>query len=193
MLAFRPPPDYGSGGQPGVVAGAAHWGPVPVGHRCRVVDGPAAGCPAWPLPQCPRALRRSRVSAVPGASWLPVSGRPPPVSARPDSRYQPAASTWPVWPAQTGKRNVRGAAVVPQRRLWIRRSRLGSRTPRPLSRELSNRTRRTLWLSAAASGTAVGVRTVGVHRGHLPQPAGVNRYRKRSSCPRPLDGCRHRR
>jgi hypothetical protein len=65
-LAFRPPPDYGSGGQPGVVAGAAHWGPVPVGHRCRVVDGPAAGCPAWPLPQCPHALRRSRVSAVPG-------------------------------------------------------------------------------------------------------------------------------
>src|SRR5215207_9727161 len=34
-LVRRGAPGYGSGGQPGVVAGAAHWGPVPVGHGCR--------------------------------------------------------------------------------------------------------------------------------------------------------------
>jgi hypothetical protein len=65
-LVRRGAPGYGSGGQPGALAGAAHWGPVPVGHGCWVVDGPAVGCPAWSLPQCPHALRRSRVSAVPG-------------------------------------------------------------------------------------------------------------------------------
>jgi hypothetical protein len=42
------------------------------------------------------ALPRSRVSAVPGACQLPVSGRPRSVSARPDSRPLPAASTWPT-------------------------------------------------------------------------------------------------
>src|SRR5215213_6477006 len=35
MLAFWPPSDYGSGGQPGGLAGAAHWGSVAVGHGCR--------------------------------------------------------------------------------------------------------------------------------------------------------------
>jgi hypothetical protein len=29
-----------------------------------VVDSSGAGCPAWPLPQCPHSLRQSRVSAV---------------------------------------------------------------------------------------------------------------------------------
>src|SRR5215212_7257921 len=38
-LAFQSPPDYGSGGQPDVLAAAAHWGSVPVGHRCGVVNG----------------------------------------------------------------------------------------------------------------------------------------------------------
>jgi hypothetical protein len=31
-----------------------------------------------------------------GACERPVSSRPRPVSARPDSRYPPAASTWPT-------------------------------------------------------------------------------------------------
>jgi hypothetical protein len=56
-----------------VLADAAHGGPVPVGHGCgggRL----AAGCPAWPLPQCPHARPRSRVSAAPRACGLPVSG-----------------------------------------------------------------------------------------------------------------------
>jgi hypothetical protein len=41
-------------------------------------------------------LWRSRVSEVPRACALPVSGRPPPVSACLDSRYPPAASTGPL-------------------------------------------------------------------------------------------------
>ena len=44
-------------------------------------------------------------------------------------------------------------------------------------------------LSSAASETAAGVRTGGVHRGHCRQPG----YRKRSPARRPLRGCRHRR
>jgi hypothetical protein len=77
--------------------------PLLVGHGCRVVDGSAAGCPAWPLPQCPHALRRSRVSAVPGRAG----------SRYPDSRSPLAASTWPL---DQRRRENPICTVLPSRR-----------------------------------------------------------------------------
>src|SRR6266540_2144013 len=47
-----------------------------------VLDGSAADCPAWTLPQVRITLPRSQGSAVPGRAGSRVSGRPRPVSAR---------------------------------------------------------------------------------------------------------------
>jgi hypothetical protein len=198
----RRAPGYGSGGQPGVVAGAAHWGPVPVGHRCRVVDGPAAGYPAWPLPQCPRALRRSRVSTVPGRAGSRRSAgrvRCPRIRTailrwlrRPDhmtsadeqirhARSCPGAATAAAGPPPTCR----------------------SRTLRPVSGWLHNRTLRAPWLAAAAPGTRsvsrrsvcgrLVYRTAGVRHRPCRSMWVSHRYRNRSPARRPLDGCRHRR
>jgi hypothetical protein len=82
---------YGSGGQPGALAGAAHWSPFR--------SDMAAGwwtvlAPAVQRGRCRSApcRRRSRVSAVPGrAGFRCPAGRP--VSIHPDSRSPLAAST----------------------------------------------------------------------------------------------------
>jgi hypothetical protein len=58
------------------------------------------------------------------------------------------------------------------------RSRPGTRTPRPVSGWKRNRTPRTPWLSAAASGTAVAVR--GLVSGRLVSGRGVRRGHFRS-------------
>jgi hypothetical protein len=86
-----------------------------------VVDGSAPAVQRGRCRSVRMPLPRSRASAVPERAGSRCR-RPPPVSARPDSRYQLAASTWPARPAQTSKRNLRGAAVVPQRRLWAHRA-----------------------------------------------------------------------
>jgi hypothetical protein len=94
-LAFRPPPDYGSGGQPGVLAGAAHWGPVPVGHGyrgggrscCRLSSVAAAA--VSPCPAAVAGVRRA------GACGLPCSaGRVRCPGIR--TAVPLAASTWPL-------------------------------------------------------------------------------------------------
>ena len=160
----RRAPGYGSGGQPGVLAGAAHWSPVPVGHGCRVVDDSAAGCPAWPLP---------RVSAVPGRAGSRCSAgrvrcprirttvlrwlRRPGHLTSADEQIQHAGSC----------RRAATAAAGP-------RPSYRSRTLRPVSGWPRNRTPRPPWLSAAARRTAVGVHKVGVWT------AGVRRRHCRS-------------
>ena len=165
-----------------------------------MVDGSAAGCPAWTLPQCPHAPAEVVDVRRAGACGLPVSGRPRPVSARPDSRSPPAASPGPLDQRRRASatcarcRRAGTAAAGPPQSCP---SRPGSRTPRPVSGWLRNRTPRTRWLSAAASGTAVGVRTVGwcpdgwVSAADTSAACGVRGYRNRSSGRRPLDGCRH--
>jgi hypothetical protein len=161
----------------------------------------------WWTPLLPAVQRgRRRASARPcpvagvrsaGAGRLPVSGRPPPVSARPDSRYPPAASTWAhvtsadeqAQPARRCRGAGTAAAGGPPPSC---RSRPGSRTPRPLSGVAAE----------PDTADAVAVRCFR-NRGRcpdgwcpprtLPQPAGVRGYKNRSSGRRPLDGCRHRR
>jgi hypothetical protein len=184
-LDFRPPPDYGSGGQPGVLVGAAHWVPFRSDMAAGVVDGPAAGCPAWPLPQLAHALRRSRVSAAPGRA----GSRCPPGRVR-CPRIGTAVLRWLRLPGHLTSadeqirhaRSRRGAATAAAGpRLSCR-----SRTLRPVSGWLRNRTPRSL-STRSVSGRLVSGRLT------LPEPVGVHRYRKRSPARRPLDGCHQRR
>jgi hypothetical protein len=165
-----------------------------------VAHGAAAGCPARPAATVSAHPRGSRGCPRCRSVRLPVSGRPRPVSARPDSRYQPAASTCPHDQRRRASTRVwrcRGAGTAAVGPPPPCRSRPGSRTPWPVSGWLRNRIRRTPWLSAAASGTTVGVRTVDrcpdgwCPPRTPPQPAGVRCYRKRSPGRRRLDGCRH--
>jgi hypothetical protein len=70
---------------------AAHCGPVPVGHGCgagRLCCRPSSVAAAA-ASACPAAVTAVHSA---GAGGRLVSGRPCPVSARPDSRYPPAAS-----------------------------------------------------------------------------------------------------
>jgi hypothetical protein len=153
---------------------AVRWACWPVQHiavpfrsdMAAVVDSSAAGCPGWPLPQCPHAPAAVAGVRRAGACGLPVSGRPRPVSARPDSRYP------------TGRvdlAHLTSADAQPQRARRCRR--VGTAAagppdflPRPAGQPdiaagvwvAADRTPRTPWLSAATSGTAVGVRRVGV-------------------------------
>ena len=119
-------------------------------HAC---PGGSRGCP-----QC-RGVRAPAVRQA--ASGVRASGQPLPAGC-----VDLACVTSTDEQAQRGRRRhgAGTAAVGPPPSC---RSRPPSRTPRPVSRELRNRTRRTPWLSAAASGTAVGVRTVDVCRGHF--------------------------
>jgi hypothetical protein len=119
-------------------------------HAC---PGGSRGCP-----QC-RGVRAPAVRQA--ASGVRASGQPLPAGC-----VDLACVTSTDEQAQRGRRchGAGTAAVGPPPSC---RSRPPSRTPRPVSRELQNRTRRTPWMSAAASGTAVGVRTVDVRRGHF--------------------------
>src|SRR5512133_248846 len=128
-----------------------------------VVDGPAAGCPAWPLPQRPHALRRSRVSAVPGRAGSRCSaGRipcPPIPTAVLPWLPRPGHLTSADEQIRHGG-SCRGAATAaagppPS---------CPSRTPRPVSGRRWNRTPPTPWLSTAAPRTAVAVHKVGVQK-----------------------------
>jgi hypothetical protein len=136
----------------GMLAGAAHCGPFR-SDMAAVVHGSAAGCPVRLLPQCPHALPRSPVSAVPRRACSRASGRPRPVSTRPDSRC-PAGCV-----RTAGIRRPRGPGLLtsadeqaqPARRCRRAgtaaagpppscRSRPGRRTPLPVSGWLRNRT-----------------------------------------------------
>jgi hypothetical protein len=87
---FRPPPDYGSGGQ------AACW-PMPhiaVPFRLdmgAVVYSSGVLVPAVQRGRCCSVRMPAAVAGVHSAEayGLPVAGTPRPVSARPDSRYRP--------------------------------------------------------------------------------------------------------
>jgi hypothetical protein len=169
-----------------------------------VVDGAAAGCPAWPLPQCPHAPAAVAGSAVPGRAGsrcpaghvrcprLRTAGirrlrRPGPLDQR--RRAQRArrcrgAGTAAAGPPHSCRRRPRPP--------W---------TPRPAGgvRVVAGWTLRQCPLSAAVSGTGrgsgrlPGVRTVGCPPRTPPHACGVGGYRNRSPGRRPLDGCRHRR
>jgi hypothetical protein len=169
-----------------VLAGTAHWGPVPVGHGCRVVDGPAAGCPAWPLPQCPHALRRSRVSAVPWRAGSRCSAgrvRCPGIRTavlrwlrRPGHL---TSTDEQIRHARSCRRAATAAAGPPPS--------CPSRTPRPVSGWLQNRTPRTPWLSAAPGTTVgvhkVGVRTAGVRTADTAGAGGCPPLQEQVACP----------
>jgi hypothetical protein len=132
---------YGSGGQPVVLAGTAHWGPAPVGMaagwwtvllpavqrgRCRSVPKPCGG---RGCPQC-RTVR------------APVFGRPRPVSTHPDSRSPQAASTWP--PAQPDEQIRHGRSSRRAATAAVGPPSCRSRRPRPMSGWLQNQTPRRL-------------------------------------------------
>jgi hypothetical protein len=195
-LRGRCAPACGSGGPAGVLADAAHCGPVPVGHGCgggRCCCRPSS-VTAAAVSTCPCGGRW--VSAVPGASWLPVSGRPPPVSAPPDSRDPPAASTWHTRPAQTKQaqpaRHCRSTGTAPA-------------GPQPAMHPNTAAGVRVAAEPDTADATAV--RCCFRNRGRCPDGRGPPRtplqpadtaavqrlrgYRKRSPGRRPVDRCRH--
>jgi len=177
-----------------VRADAAACGPVPPGRTCKR---------QWtvPLPAVQRGVAEGLddPAAVAGvrsaghACGLPVSasrGRCPRVrTVGVRRRRRPGPQPQQV---STEPDTAAGSAV----RLRVRPGcwpdgRCPPRTPPPraVSGWRWHWTLRQGPLSAAASGTAVGVRTASVHRGHCEQPG----YRQRSPARRPLEGCRHRR
>jgi SAM-dependent methyltransferase len=86
-------------GRPGHLSGGGRSAGIVAGRRVRVGCGGGRFCcrlssvPAAAVSACPAAVAGVRSA---GACGLPESGRPRQVSARPGSRYQPAASTWPA-------------------------------------------------------------------------------------------------
>jgi hypothetical protein len=162
---------------------------LPAGRGCRLISQrrlpqcPHAPCRGRGYPQCQGVRAPGLRQAASGVR--PVSARCPRVwtagicrARRPgplDQRRRASATC-----ARCRRAGTAAAGLPPSCR-----SRPGSRTPRPVdTHRLRNRTPRTLWLSAAASGTAVGVRTVGVRRVGV-RTAGVRRGHCRSLwCPR---------
>jgi hypothetical protein len=123
---FRPAPDYGSGGQ-AACAGRCHtlrsrsgWTWMPWLYSSGVLG---AGCPAWPLPQCPhacgsRGCPQCRGVRVAGrrhaASSVRASGQPVPAPAA--STYLTSADEQTHGAALPSRRNGGcGSAVVLRR------------------------------------------------------------------------------
>jgi hypothetical protein len=95
---------------------------VVAGVPAAVVHGAAAGHPAWPLPQCTHAPAAVVGVRSAGACGLPLSGRPRPVSVRPDSRYQPAAAADAARHGIQAAGRVDRCADVPSRTVSARRT-----------------------------------------------------------------------
>ena len=162
-----------------------------------VVDGSAAGCPAWPLPQCPHAP-----AAVAG-----VRGAGAPAGSRcPAGRVRTAGTRRPRRPGPLDQRRRASATCVA---LASRRNGgCGSAAvlPQPAGQP---DTAAGVWAAAEPdTADAVAVRCCFRNCGRcpesrcpdgrcppwtLPQPVGVRGYRNRSSGRRSLDGGSHRR
>ena len=194
-LAFRPPPDYGSGGQPDVLA-VPHIGvrsgqtPLRGGERscCRLSSVPLPQCPP-----CPAAVAGVRSAGRAGSRCSAGRVRCPRIR----TAVPVAASTWQL---DQGRRANPTCAILPSRR----NGGCGSAAVLPQPDTAAG-----VWVAAKPdTAEALAVRCCSRNRRRcpegrcldgwcppppLPKPVGVHRYRKRSPARRPLDGCRHRR
>jgi hypothetical protein len=111
-------------------------------NGCRVVDGPAAGCPSVAAVAVSPSLAAVVGVRSAGPCELPVFGRPRPVSTHPDSRSPQAASTWP--PAQPDEQIRHGRSSRRAATAAVGPPSCRSRRPRPMSGWLQNQTPRRL-------------------------------------------------